>query len=209
MNIAIIGAGNVGRSLATTFVRAGHTVTIASSDPADAGEVARATGAKSAGSNGEAVAAADIVVLSVPTASELTVATELGTALDGKIVVDVANRPTPDPSGAGTSLAEELQAAIPGATVVKAFNTVLAARQVDPIVAGIPVDGFVAADDPTAKATVLTLVESAGFQPFDAGALIASRTLEGMAWLNINHQIASGGSWQAAWKVIDPGRRVA
>ena len=43
MDIAIIGAGNVGRSLATSFVRAGHSVVVASRDPEDAGSVAAAT----------------------------------------------------------------------------------------------------------------------------------------------------------------------
>ena len=52
MDIAIIGAGNVGRSLATSFVRAGHAVVIASRDPEDAGRVAAATGATAA-SNAE------------------------------------------------------------------------------------------------------------------------------------------------------------
>ena len=40
MRIAIIGAGNVGRSLATSFMRAGHAVVIASRDPEHAGRVA-------------------------------------------------------------------------------------------------------------------------------------------------------------------------
>ena len=68
---------------------------------------------------------------------------------------------------------------------------------------GIPSDGFVAADDPDAKQTILDVVESIGFRPVDAGSLAAARTLEGMAWLNIQRNMA-GGSWQDAWVLVGP-----
>jgi len=53
--------------------------------------------------------------------------------------------------------------------VVKAFNTALAARQADPVVDGVQLDGFVAGDDQAAKRQVLELVGSIGFRPIDAG----------------------------------------
>src|SRR6478752_975591 len=74
MDIAIIGAGNVGRSLATAFVRAGHTVAITSHDPDDAGAVAAATGATFSGSNLDAASAASVVVLAVPFSSAADIA---------------------------------------------------------------------------------------------------------------------------------------
>ena len=46
MNVAIIGTGNVGRALAASFTRAGHTVTLASRDPEHAAAAAAATGAR-------------------------------------------------------------------------------------------------------------------------------------------------------------------
>ena len=56
-----------------------------------------------------AVADADLVVLAVPVTALDSIAGELGDDLAGKVVVDVSNRPTPDPAGPGTSIAEELQ----------------------------------------------------------------------------------------------------
>jgi predicted dinucleotide-binding enzyme len=211
MNIAIIGAGNVGRSLAGSIGRAGHSVVVSSSDPADAQAAARATGARAAATNGEAVAASDIVILAVPTANVVSLAKELGAALDGKIVVDVSNRPTPDPSGAlqTLSIAEELQSAIPNAHVVKAFNTAFASRQADPAVEGQSVDGYVASDDDAARTTVLALVESIGFTPIDAGPLAVARTLEGMAWLHISLQLRNGLPWQSGWKLLGPTTKAA
>jgi predicted dinucleotide-binding enzyme len=206
MDIAIIGAGNVGTALAGAFGRAGHHVTISASHPEHAAQAAKSTGTDSAGTNQEAIAAGDVVILAVPGTAFDALVGEVGNQLAGKVVVDVSNRPTPDPSGAGTSIAEELQAQIPGASVVKAFNTAFASRQADPTLGGVAADGFVAADDDDAKRTVLDLVESIGFRPVDAGSLAAARTLEGMAWLHINRAI-QGGTWQDAWVILGPDSR--
>ncbi|HEU4918909.1 MAG TPA: NADPH-dependent F420 reductase [Candidatus Limnocylindrales bacterium] len=203
MNIAIIGAGNVGQALASSFKRAGHEVTISAAHPESATEVASKLGTKAAGSNTEAVSTADLVVLAVPATALESVAREIGPNLAGKVVVDVTNRPTPDPAGSPTSVAEELQERLPEARVVKAFNTAFASRQAEPVVHGIPADGFVAADDEGAKKTVLDAVASIGFRPVDAGSLAAARTLEGMAWLNISRNMA-GGTWQDAWVLVGP-----
>jgi predicted dinucleotide-binding enzyme len=203
MKVAIIGAGNVGRALASSLTRAGHDVTISAAHPEHAAEAASQTGARSADTNSAAATGADLVVLAVPAQALDTVAGDLGSAIDGKVVVDVSNRPTPSPDGVATSIAEELQGRIPGAKVVKAFNTLFASRQAQPVAAGIAADGFVAGDDATAKQTVLDVVESLGLRPVDAGSLASARTLEGMAWLNIQRNMA-GGTWQDAWVLVGP-----
>lgn len=203
MQIAIIGAGNVGRALATSLTRAGHDVTITAEHPEHAVAAATETGATAGTSNAAAASVADVVVLAVPAQSISEIAGAMGSSLDGKVVVDVSNRPTPSPDGTPTSIAEELQGAVPAARVVKAFNTVFASRQAQPQVAGIAPDGFVAGDDATAKQTVLDVVESIGFRPVDAGSLASARTLEGMAWLNIQRNLA-GGTWQDAWVLVGP-----
>jgi predicted dinucleotide-binding enzyme len=198
--IAIIGAGNVGRALATSATRAGYDVIVSSSDPEDATAVATAAGARVASSNREAAAAAGIVVLAVPYPALEGVASELAEALRGKVVVDVTNRPIQ----AGPAIAEALQARLPDAHVVKAFNTAFATRQADPVVDGIPADAFVAGDDPEAKAAVLAMAQAIGFRPIDAGGLEVAGTLEGMAWLNITLNLQNGWVWQDAWKLVGP-----
>jgi 8-hydroxy-5-deazaflavin:NADPH oxidoreductase len=205
MNVAIIGAGNVGRAVAVSATRAGHQVTITSSGGETATSVAAQTGATVANGNVEAVLGADLVVLAVPVTALPDLARELGRAVDGKPVLDTSNRPTPDPSGATgpTSIAEEIQAALPKAHVIKALNTAFSSRQAEPQIDGVPVDGFVAGDDDAAKATALAFIESLGFSPVDAGPLVNARTLEGMAWLNISINLR-GGSWQGGWKILEP-----
>ena len=206
MDIAIIGAGNVGRSLATAFTRAGHAVTIASHDPEDSVSVARDTGARAVTSNVEAARSADVVVLATPFASVPEIASELGTVTAGKILVDVSNRMSFGPEGPAmdttTSNAEEIAAAFPASRVVKAFNTLFATNQSDPITEGVRLDGYVAADDEEARAIVLALVASIGLDPVDVGPLVRARQLEGMAFLNIALNVTHGGRWQSGWKLV-------
>lgn len=206
MDIAIIGAGNVGLALATSFVRAGHSVAVASRDPEDANNVAHATGVRVAESNAEAVASAAIVVLATPFASSSEIAAEIRDVVRGKTVVDATNRMSFGADGPAidttTSNAEELATLLPDAHVVKAFNTLFASHQSDPIADGVQLDGYVAGDDAAAKALVLELVASIGLEPVDVGPLARARQLEGMAFLNITLNIANGGSWQSGWKLV-------
>lgn len=205
--IAIIGAGSVGRALAGRLTDAGHEVVIAAARFGSARAAAEQTRARAARTNLEAVAGADIVVLAVPGPALAEVATELRGHVDGRIVIDVTNRATPDLadlSASATSAAERLQAWLPEARVVKAFNTAFASRMAEPVVDGLAVDGFVAADDEQARAHVLRLVGEVGFRPVDAGPLAMARSLEALAWLNIYLNMSQGGSWQAGWKLVEP-----
>lgn len=206
MKIAIIGAGSVGTALASSFIKAGHEVVIASRDPGDAGAAAGSTGARLAGSNAEAVAAGDVVILAVPFTSVAQLASEIADAAAGKIVVDVTNRMSFGTAGPDidttSSNAEELAALLPNSRVVKAFNTLFASKQHDPIAEGLQLDGFVAGDDAKAKDEVGGLLASIGLNPIDVGPLARARQLEGMAFLNISLNISRGGSWQSGWKLV-------
>jgi predicted dinucleotide-binding enzyme len=203
MKIAIIGAGNVGRALASSLTKAGHDVTITAEHAEHATDAASQSGATAGSSNADAAAGAQVVVLAVPVQAIARIAGEMGSSLDGKVVIDVTNRPTPSADGTATSIAEELQGQLPDAHVIKAFNTLFASRQANPQIGGIAPDGYVAGDNAAAKQTVLDVVESVGFRPVDAGSLASARTLEGMAWLNIQRNLA-GGAWQDAWVLVGP-----
>jgi NADPH-dependent F420 reductase len=206
MDIAIIGAGTVGRSLATAFSRAGHAVAIASRDPEDAGAVAHDTRARVAATNAEAAESAEVIVLATPFSSAPDVAGEIREGAAGKIVIDVSNRMSFGAAGpeidTTSSNAEELAELLPDARVVKAFNTLFASNQSDPVTEGVRLDGFVAGDDTDAKTTVLELVESIGLDPVDVGPLVRARQLEGLAFLNIAINATHGGSWQSGWKLV-------
>ena len=211
MNIAIIGAGNIGHALAGSAVRAGHRVTISSNDPEDAATTAQATGARAAPSNTAAVADAELVVLAVPYPALAPLVRDLGDALAGKVVIDPSNPVKPDLSGLaveGASAAEEIQAIAADARVVKAFNTTLAARITQPRVEGTQLDGFVAGDDEGARKQALELIGSIGLRPVDVGPLPMARALESLAFLNIALNARNGWPFQSGWKLITPAAPV-
>lgn len=206
MKVAIIGAGNVGTALATALTRAGHNVTITARDPKNASKAAASSGASTAASNAAAVEQADVVIAAVPATSIRDVAAEIRQPASGKPVIDVTNRMAPSDEGLDmdttSSNAEDLASMLPGSPVVKAFNTLFASNQAEPTAGGVQLDGFVAADDEAAKATVLALVESIGLNPVDVGPLKRARQLEGLAFLNITLNAENGGAWQSGWKLV-------
>ena len=206
MQVAIIGAGNVGKALATSLTRAGHDVIITSRDPEDAASVAAATGARTASTSAAAAADAEVIIPAVYFGNIAEVAGEIASAAVGKPIVDVTNRMSFGANGPETdttsSNAEELAALLPNSPVVKAFNTLFASTQLDPTTDGVQLDGYIAGDDETAKAKVAELARSIGLHPVDVGPLVRARQLEGLAFLNMALNIENGGSWQSGWKLV-------
>ena len=202
MKVAIIGAGNVGKALATSITRAGHDVTLSAKNPDSAAVAAREIGASAAESNTAAATDADLVILAVPFVGAADeVAAEIRHHVAGKTVIDVTNPLKPDYSGLATddsSAAEEFQKLLPEASVIKAFNTIFASTPAQPT---RDIDGFVAGDDDKAKQQVISLVDSMGFTPLDVGPLRAARFLEGMAYINIGLNAGNGWDWTSAWKL--------
>jgi NADPH-dependent F420 reductase len=206
VNIAIIGTGSVGTGLATAFVSAGHEVYLAGRTPAQAEAAAASTGAQPAANAASAAALADVIVLAVPFGSVEELTRAIAPVANDKVVVDVTNPASEDWSrplffGTGSG-AEQIAAWLPAARVVKAFNTLFAGNLTNPSRDGIALDGFVAADDAEAKATILELAASIGLNPVDVGKLSAARFLEPLAWLNISLNMQPGGTWTSGWKLV-------
>jgi 8-hydroxy-5-deazaflavin:NADPH oxidoreductase len=206
MDIAIIGAGNVGSALARAFVRSGHDVTITARNAERVSGVASATGARAVATNAEAARSADVIVLATPFTSAAEVAAEIRNVAKGRVIVDTTNRMSFGPTGPDMdttiSNAEELAALLPDSHVVKAFNTLFASNQADPILDDVQLDGFVAGDDAASKARILSLVASIGLEPVDVGPLARARQLESLAFLNISLNATRNGAWRSGWKLV-------
>ncbi|BBX02558.1 NADP oxidoreductase [Mycolicibacterium moriokaense] len=189
ISISIIGVGNMARALADRALAGGNAVEIIGRDPVKAKELAAALDSATVGTAGS-VPAGDIVVLAIPYAGAKAVVNDYGSALEGKVILDITNPVTPDFTGfvtpEGSSGAQEIAGAAPaGAHVVKAFNTlfsdVLAAGSVE----GRRLDVFIAGDDAQAKARVSEFVESLGLRAMDTGPLPMARTLESVALMQL------------------------
>jgi len=141
----------------------------------------------SEGASFEALSGADIVVIATKygQALELAAAPGVAEALAGKVVIDVTNPLASDfmslTVGHTSSAAEEIARRLPGARLVKAFNTVFAsviALRAEGQAVSVPV--FVAGDDTDAVDTVAALVRECGFEAIPAGPLANARYLEPM-----------------------------
>lgn len=206
MKITVIGTGNVGRALGTSFVRAGHDVTLVARDAAKTRQVATEIGAQAGDDVRGAAQGADVIVLAIPYAANDAVTSEIAPVAEGKVVVDVANPLTPDYSGlanpGGPSSAEQVAKNLPGSPVVKAFNTMFSSIQGDPGALGTQVDGLFAADDDRARATIAELMSSIGIRPVHVGPLQRARELEALGFLNIGLQVLHGGDWRSAVVIV-------
>ena len=191
--IAMIGTGRVSGALGPQFAKQGHTIIYGSRDPARAevqALVAATGGQVSAMGQVEAAAGADIVVIAVPGAVAVDVVRGLGD-LSGKIILDPTNITTTADDGfrvhaVDTSNAELIQAAAPGAHVVKAFNTLNYQTMINPADAGGPVTIPIAGDDAESKRMIADLAEGMGFEALDLGPLRYASTLEELLviWVN-------------------------
>ena len=184
MKIGIIGAGFIGRALATLAVKCGHEVMISNSrQPRTLGSTAVAIGC-GVGTSRQAAEFGDIVMVAIPLINYQEIPVE---PLVGKVVVD-ANNYYPQRDGPidaldrhSTTTSEMLAQHLKGARVVKAFNAIL---QGDLEKDGLPAGSDdrralpIAGDDAEAKKIVAGLLDQFGFDVVDAGPLSGSWRFE-------------------------------
>jgi predicted dinucleotide-binding enzyme len=190
MKVTVIGAGNMGSAFVRQLTRAGHDVRVTARDGAKAAKVAADNPKAKSVAAGGAAQGADAIVLATGYGDAVAALRSVGD-LEGKVVIDITNPLTADYMGLTigheTSAAEEIAKAIPGAEVVKAFNTVFAQvlAEGSDFGKGQKVSVFVASDSERAKLAAASIAESLGFAVVDAGALKNARYLEPLAGLNI------------------------
>jgi 8-hydroxy-5-deazaflavin:NADPH oxidoreductase len=183
MRIGIIGAGNMGATLAARLTRLGHQVAIANSrGPATLANVAARTGAAPVPLT-QVTSKADVVIVAIPEKSIPELPAGLLTALpEDTVIVDTGNYVPRlrdgyiDAIDAGLPESQWVQSQLRH-PVVKAFNTIRPASLASP---GKPAGAAariaipVAGDDPAAKTVVLELADQLGFDGLDAGPLAES-----------------------------------
>lgn len=190
MRIGVLGTGGVGQTIATALVQRGHEVQLGARSATNekaTGWAAKNGPTASHGTFADAAAFGEIVFNCTSGTASLDALRLAGAAnLDGKTLVDVSNPldfsrgMPPTLSVCNTeSLAEQIQAAFPGARVVKTLNTMNAQIMVNPAIVPGEHDVFVSGNDAGAKAQVAELLRSFGWRNIiDLGDITSARGTE-------------------------------
>ena len=181
MKVGIIGAGNIGASLARSLAKAGHSVLIANSrGPETLKDLADETRARAV-SVRDATQSVNVVILSIPFAKLPLLREFIARVPDDVVVADTSNYfpvrdgqipAIDDGQVESVWVSEQI-----GHPLIKAWNNVLAAVLAGK---GLPpgAEGrialSVAGDEPAAKNAVMSLVEDTGFDAIDGGLLADS-----------------------------------
>lgn len=203
-NITIIGAGNMAGAIAAVASKGGANVQVLARD------VDNTEGLQgervSVESFGDAVAG-DIVVLAVPYPAVAEILDAYKGQLDGKTIVDITNPldfATFDdlvvPSD--SSAAAVIQAAVPAASVLKAFNTTFAATLATGTVGDTVTTVLIAGDSADAKAQLASVIEAGGLTAIDAGTLKRARELEAIGFAQLTLAVGEKISWTGGFAIV-------
>lgn len=189
MNIAIIGAGNVGGALAKKFIQAGHTVHIGAKFPLSEKslQLAHQIGEDRFTSVEHAVQQSEIIVLTTPAPLAIEVAKSLGDTT-GKIIIDTMNIVMGRGPEGFTNTSDAILAHTQSQDVVKCFNTTGFNNMENPHYGAFAIDAFVAGDSERGKAVAKSLALEIGFGAcYDVGGNDRFTLMEQFAffWINL------------------------
>jgi len=193
MKIGVIGSGDVGKILASGFLKHDHEVTIGTRDAAKLADWAAKNSTGKVGDFAESAAFGEIVVLAVKGLAAVDALRAAGKEnLSGKIVIDATNPIADAPPTNGVlkfftdldeSLMEQLQREFADAHFVKAFNSVGSPLMVNPNFADGKPTMFICGNDDTAKSKVIGVLDQFGWEVADMGKAEAARAIEPLCML--------------------------
>lgn len=204
MNIAIIGSGNVGGSLAKKWVKAGHTVLVGARTPLSEknSQLATEIGEDRFTSIENAVKQCEVILLSTPAPAAVEVVKSLGDT-SGKIIIDAMNVVM----GRGPQGYKTTTDAILDHTqtrdVVKCFNTTGFNNMLNPTYGNTALDLFVAGDSEKGKQIAIQLAKDAGFaECYPIGGNDKFELMEQFAWFWINLAMFQGQGREIGFKLL-------
>jgi hypothetical protein len=189
-HFTIIGTGNMANAIGGVLADGGSSVSYLSHEQV-----------------GSAALEGDVIVLAVPHPAVDGILEAYGDQLSGKTIIDITNPLNFETFDslvvpAGSSMAAEIQARVPGAHVLKAFNTNFAATLASKQVGGVPTTVLIAGDDTTSKHVVSGALEAGGVKVIDAGALSRAHELEAIGFLQITLAAAEKISWTGGFAIV-------
>lgn len=187
---SIIGTGNMANAIGGVLADGGSSVTYIAKDQI-----------------GAAPLSGEVVVLAVPYPAVASILDAYGAQLDGKVVVDISNPLDFDTFDsltvpAGSSAAAEIQAKLPNARVLKAFNTTFAGTLASKKIGDQTTTVLIAGDDAAAKQTLSSAVEAGGVGAIDAGSLSRAHELEALGFLQLTLAAGEKIGWTGGFAVV-------
>ena len=193
-NVGILGSGDVGKKLASGFLKHGYQVMIGTRTASKLDDWVKTAGANGkVGSFNEAAAFGEIVVLATKgNAAKESLQLAGISNFKGKIVIDATNPIADAPPENGVlkfftsldySLMEQLQDLVPDAQFVKAFNSIGNVFMVNPDFAGVKPTMFICGNNEGAKKEVTKILNLFGFEAMDMGGAQSARAIEPLCML--------------------------
>ncbi len=209
--VGVFGTGNVGQVLATGMLGLGHEVMLAGREANNEKALAWAqkSGERaSVGTFADAAAFGEIIIIATKwEGTENALKLAGAERLRGKLVIDATNPLAMGPAGPSLALGhtdsggEQVQRWLPGAHVVKCWNSVGNNLMVNPDLPGGKPDMFIAGNDTAAKQTVGEILTAFGWETVDVGGIEGARLLEPLCILWVKYAMVKGG-WNHAFKLL-------
>jgi 8-hydroxy-5-deazaflavin:NADPH oxidoreductase len=201
MNIAVIGAGNIGAALGGRWAGAGHEVVYGVRDPrADkvrallAGQDGRVRAAAVA----DSAAGAEVVLLAVPAAAVAGTVDSTGGALNGKILIDATNRVGAMPM----HQLDLLRQAAPDSPLFRAFSNLGWENFAEPLIDGQQVDLFYCGDAGPSQPVIDALIGDIGLRPVYLGGVEQAGIVDALTRLWFNLALQQGLGRHLAFKML-------
>jgi len=197
--IAVLGAGNIGATIARKWAAAGHQVTLASRNPDTPAlrDLAAGIDAHTA-THADAVRDAEVVLVALPGEAVAAVAAALGDALDGKVVIDATN----SLGAAEMNSIATITRYAPAAAPVRAFNSLGWENFAEPDFDGTQADLLWCGPEGNAGALVERLIADVGLRPVRVGGLDQLRTVDMLASLWFALALGQGRGRHLAFNVL-------
>jgi hypothetical protein len=203
LNIAVLGAGNIGGTLGRRWVNAGHSVAFGVNDPggknaqalrSELGNRAKiGTIADALGGN------PDVVFMALPGAIMDSTIAQYASQLDGRIIIDAANKM----GAASMNSFGSLQQYVPGARIYRAFNTYGYENFANPEFDGVQADLFFCGTPSDSREVVERLISAVGLRPVYLGGIEQVGIVDGIAGLWFALAVGQSRGRHLAFKVLN------
>jgi 8-hydroxy-5-deazaflavin:NADPH oxidoreductase len=203
MNIAIIGTGNVGGTLATKWAQKGHRIFLGVNNTTNfKGAELLSNPNTSVHPVKEAVLQADVILIATPATVAAEVAQSLGDTT-GKIIIDAMNVVMGIGPAGFTNTADAILANTQTKDVVKCFNTTGFNNMLNPVYGNTAIDAFVAGDSVKGKEVAIQLAKDAGFaECYNVGGNDKFFLMEQFAFFWINLAMMQGLGREIGFKLL-------